>query len=304
MNQLDLLPDQAFLPTKITRPALKYMGGKFRLRRWIHQFFPRHLTYLSAFGGGANDFLDKPIARHEIYCDLNSRTHNFFEQLKKRPKELIAAINATCPSRAEVELGWVACPENELEDARRYFIYSLLSYGGGGSRWNSGAGLDLENRFPDGKIKAEYLWPVHRRMAKVAIWSLSALDAIAANNQRDCLIYADPPYLNSTRGAKTGGDHTLTRNQYAHEMTDDDHEQLLDALNKHAGMAVLSGYPSAFYNERLPSWYQVHRSSRDVSGQTKTECLWINPLAYRRSPWHIQELLSPTFRQKRLCFGD
>ena len=122
---------------KITRPGLPYMGSKFKIRKWVQQFFPEHDIYLSPYGGGANDFLDKPIAHEEYYNDLNPRTFRYFVTLTDMPERLIQVINETKPSREELDRCWEQ-HQNWNEDARRYYVYSLLSFSGGGSRWNSG----------------------------------------------------------------------------------------------------------------------------------------------------------------------
>ncbi len=40
----------------VTRPALRYHGGKWKLAPWLQQFFPAHRVYTEAFGGGALEF--------------------------------------------------------------------------------------------------------------------------------------------------------------------------------------------------------------------------------------------------------
>jgi hypothetical protein len=88
----------------------------------------------------------------------------------------------------------------------------------------------------------------------------------------DLLIYADPPYLMSTRTAGK---------QYRHEMSEGDHVRLLTAMLTLAGPALISGYFSTLYADMLKDW---HVTTRDVitRGRTlRTECLWLNPQAAR-----------------------
>lgn len=80
------------------------------------------------------------------------------------------------------------------------------------------------------------------------------------------LIYADPPYLMETRGGA----------QYRHEMTNQDHEELLDALMKHRGAVILSGYASELYDAALAGWHRIERKARTQRAEKRTEILWLN----------------------------
>ena len=98
-------------------------------------------------------------------------------------------------------------------------------------------------------------------------FELTKRDLMAfTNGKKYNTIYADPPYLLTTRHGK----------QYACEMTKADHEDLLDALLAHKGPVLLSGYDSPMYNDALRAW---HREEIDVRAQTATkrrEILWMN----------------------------
>jgi DNA adenine methylase len=83
------------------------------------------------------------------------------------------------------------------------------------------------------------------------------------------LIYADPPYLLSTR---TG------RHRYAHELTDADHVRLAGILRRLAelGCAVMiSGYPSALYDDLYAGW-ATHEMQAMTRGGPRTEKLWLS----------------------------
>ena len=79
-------------------------------------------------------------------------------------------------------------------------------------------------------------------------------------------INADPPYLFSTRHGK----------QYADEMTDDDHAELPDALLRHPGPVLISGYDHELYNQKLSGWYKTSRNTIDQKSRVREECLWMN----------------------------
>ncbi|MFU8773352.1 MAG: hypothetical protein ACNA8H_13155, partial [Anaerolineales bacterium] len=59
------------------------------------------------------------------------------------------------------------------------------------------------------------------------------------------LVYCDPPYLHYTRTSKR---------RYRFDYTEQDHIELLDLLKKIPCSVMLSGYPSALYDEILTDW--------------------------------------------------
>lgn len=63
----------------------------------------------------------------------------------------------------------------------------------------------------------------------------------------ETLHYVDPPYVFSTR--------TDANADYAHEMSDGQHFELIDFLHTLKGRVVLSGYPSDEYDQRLQGWH-------------------------------------------------
>lgn len=99
-----------------------------------------------------------------------------------------------------------------------------------------------------------------------------AVDVIRQQDGPQTLFYLDPPYLHETRAAPDA---------YAHEMSADDHRELLALLRSVQGKVMLSGYPSKLYDEALAGWtrqvFDVPNNAASGSAMArKTEVLWCN----------------------------
>ena len=99
------------------------------------------------------------------------------------------------------------------------------------------------------------------------------------HDREDTLVYADPPYLPETRSGKTRKDGTKKHHVYVHEMSVEEHEELLEVLNDLKGMVILSGYPSEMYDRLLPGWVKVERDAWADGARRRREVLWLNSRA-------------------------
>lgn len=112
----------------------------------------------------------------------------------------------------------------------------------------------------------DLIFDAAERLRGVQIENQAAVKLIKRFNYPNVLIYADPPYVLGTRHGK----------QYRFEMTDDDHVELLEALKAHRGKVIVSGYPSALYDDYLRDWYSEKCSVRNQLSAPRTEVLWMN----------------------------
>jgi DNA adenine methylase len=80
------------------------------------------------------------------------------------------------------------------------------------------------------------------------------------------LIYSDPPYLQHTR---TSG------RRYRFDYGEADHIELLELLKRLPCNVILSGYPSALYDELLGDWRDLELQVMNQAG-VRTEKLWFN----------------------------
>ena len=80
------------------------------------------------------------------------------------------------------------------------------------------------------------------------------------------LVYSDPPYLLQTR---TSG------RRYRFDYQERDHVELLKQLGRLPCPVILSGYPSALYDEQLADWRTLEVQVMNQAG-VRTEKLWLN----------------------------
>lgn len=224
---------------------VRYHGGKVRLAGSIAGLFPRHEAYIEPYGGGAAVLLAKARSRLEVYNDLDGDMVTLFRVLRDQPGALADAISLTPFARAEHVLAYLPA-EDDLERARRVLIRSHFGHGSSGIHRSTGfraAGLRAGTLPVHGWMGLpETIRETAERMRGVVIEQRPAVQIMQANDSAAALHYVDPPYLPETRGK--GRD-------YAHEMTRQDHEELLHILLGLRGAVVLSGYASSLYDDAL-----------------------------------------------------
>jgi DNA adenine methylase len=269
----------------LRRPALRYLGGKWRLAPWIIEHFPPHRIYVEPFGGAASVLLRKPRSYAEIYNDLDGDVVNLFRVLRepRLAARLVSLVQLTPYSRDEFELSYEAT-NDRVERARRLVVRSFMGHGSNAPNIERNTGFRA-NAFRNGTTPSgdwanypEALAAVARRIQSgVSIERRPALDVIRRFDSSETLIYADPPYMHGLRSDKR------VRGQlycaYAHELSDGDHGELLQCLTEARSMVVLSGYDSDLYRFWLSDWRRVERASYAGQAQPRTEVLWLNPAA-------------------------
>jgi DNA adenine methylase len=267
------------------RPLLRYHGGKWLLAPWIVQHFPVHRTYIEPFGGGGSVLLRKPRVFSELYNDLDGDVVNLFRVLRSpRASDLLEALRLTPFAREEYMAAYEPA-EDDVERARRLLVRSLMgrssnshslvrARGRSGFRRMSGyrskADRNCTTPSRDWANYADALPAIIDRLRGVSIEHCDGRDLLRTRDHAGTLFYVDPPYLPSTRTVEVG---------YTHEMTEDDHIELLDLLDERQGFVVLSGYPSDLYDRRLAHWTRIEAASMADGALPRTEVLWINPRA-------------------------
>lgn len=253
------------------KAILKYPGSKWSIADWIISFFPEHHSYLEPFFGSGAVLFNKPRSNIETVNDMDGNVVNLFEWVKKDPERLAHEIYWTPYARQVYDEAFAAIPKNSLEKAVNFYILLNMGHGYRTNGEKVGWKNDIQGRerayagqnwctLPDKLIQAA------ERLRGVQIENRPAAEVIERFNYKNVLIYADPPYVLSTRHGR----------QYRYEMDDQAQSDLLDVLLAHKGPVLLSGYDSDLYNDRLSGWHREETTCITQSRTKKQEILWMN----------------------------
>ena len=243
-------------PKKLLRSPIRWFGGKGKMVAKLMKFVPPHHVYCEVFGGGASLLFQKQAAPVEVYNDLNEGLVNLFRVIrdKEQFEEFHRLVSLTPYSRAE----FYHCKDTwkqETEPVKRAHKWYVLARQGFGGIFAVSWGFDVTASVR-GMSTAVSKWlstidllpAIHERLCRVQIECNDFRKIIKTYDTPGTFFYLDPPYVTSTRRA--GG--------YDHEMTDEDHQELIDMIQEIQGMALLSGYASDLYSS-LPNdaWRRV-----------------------------------------------
>lgn len=277
---------------------IKWHGGKSYLAKLIIELMPPRrsedhpdgwLHYVEPFAGGLAVLLHNDHEGiSEVANDLSGDLANFWRVLQD--DHLFERLRRLAEATPFCEKTWERAAEQcERQSLRRgmwqpavvdramaFFIWCRQSLAG---RMKSFAPLS-RTRTRRGMSEQASAWltaieglpAVHERLKRVVILNRPALEVIRGQDGPRTLYYCDPPYLHSTRA--TTGD-------YACEMTEADHEEMLETLLKCQGKVMLSGYRNELYDAKLASWRRVDWdvANHAAGGETKrraVESLWLN----------------------------
>jgi len=258
-----------------SRPVLRWHGSKWRIAPWVIAHFPPHRVYVEPFGGSASVLLQKPRAPTEVFNDLDRDIVNMFRVIRECPRELAAALALTPFARDEYQAAYNDdC--SDVERARRLIARSFMGMNSKGALRKSGFDARTNPDGFTGRLRSlvdapDQVLAVAERFCHVVVENCDALGLVGRYDRADALIYLDPPYLPETRSGKF----------YAHEMTVEQHRDLITRIRSLSAMVILSGYHSPLYDRLLQGWECVDIPSRTDGGAAKTEALWINPAASR-----------------------
>lgn len=282
-----------------------YYGGKFnRVGRFIASILPVHRHYVEPCGGMAGVLMIKEPSFCEVYNDIDHNLVNLFEVVRNEKlfKRLEKLLQLTPYSREE----WRRCQRtfrtemDPVEKARKTYVTLSMGFLGslgnksfsyGGTKYESSVARTYFNGL-------ESLPAIHRRIKNIVIENQDCLEVAKKWDAKDTCFYWDNPYLKDTR---------VTFNDYANEMTDEQHANTLDFVTSCKGRVIMSGYlhpmyenalePSGFARIEIPTFSNGALSNGRGNEAKRTECIWIN--------YQARDFSNPLFAAiENLCRND
>lgn len=242
------------------RAPLGYPGGKSKSVKQIIPFLPYRGGYCEVFGGSASILLARHSSDLEIYNDRYGGIVSFYRCLRDpfKCQKLIERLELTVHSREE----FIWCKEtwedvtDDVERAARWYYMHQNSFGqqernfgraGKGGKGQHGNAL---------RNNLKFFAPVHDRIRNVQIENLDWRHCLSDFDHHSMVFYLDPTYVKYAKGA------------YVHNMTTEDHHEMIDRIQHLDGFVALSGYDDeetrAIYNKypwsQILTWQQTTSS--------------------------------------------
>lgn len=268
------------------KSPINWFGGKYYMSNKIIEYFPKHKVYVEVFGGAGHVLFKKIPSPIEVYNDINKNLVNFFRVLrdKEKSERLKFLLELTPHSRDEFRFcyeNWQEDIDDDVEKVRRWYVALMqcFSKSFGNSGWSysksiSNRGMSQATSQWLGKIERDLPAAVER-LRTVQIDNLSFEEIIPKYDSKETLFYLDPPYIHETRKMNY---------TYEYEMTNEQHELLVDILLKIKGKAILSGYDNHIYERLVENgWkkiligeYDKESMKHDSAKERGKEFIWIN----------------------------
>lgn len=259
--------------------AFGWYGGKFSHLDWLLPLLPATPYFCEPYAGSAAVMLNREPSSVETYNDLDGEVANFFRVLRDQGEELTKAIALTPFSREEFALACKLDPVlTPFERARRFYVRARQVRTGLAQTASLGRWANCKDTSRSGMSGVVSRWfgavealpKIAERLLRVQIENRPALDVVRIYDSKDTLFYVDPPYVHATRGDSKA---------YKHELSDQQHFELAEALNQVKAKVAISNYDCKIYNESYvgPKWrkFSIETTNHATKGR-RLECLWCN----------------------------
>lgn len=198
----------------MTKPIIKWAGGKTQLLSDILPLVPEHNTYYEPFfGGGALFFAIEP--KKAVINDFNDQLVNVYKQLKSHSKELLEALQKLEQAHVdsseyyqEKRAEFNSCIERKEYSIRSASLFIYLNKAG----YNGLYRLNSKGFFntPYGKKKKVTLYDEENfvnasKLIKKAKILKGDFEKACKDCEKDDFVFFDSPYYNTFDTYQAGG---------------------------------------------------------------------------------------------------
>lgn len=269
-------------------PLTRWYGGKYSKLKYLLPLIPRHDIYVEVFAGSAALFFAKQPSRLNVINDVNKDLINFYRVLRDESKleKLLITLDLIPYSRNEFfrikeEYSTIT---DEIEKAASWYVLFKQAFSGDMTPYSGWSyAVKTNPRMKSYFRGIEELVNCHTLIKQAQIDSGSFTDIIKRYDSVNTFFYCDPPYVQTSR-------HVRGRERYQHELTDENHQELVELLLTVKGKVLLSGYENELYQPlETCGWFKQAwscyspsaRQDRDTPEQEKydyyrTEVVWYN----------------------------
>lgn len=253
--------------------GLNYPGSSWMNAKRLVSLLPKHHMYVEPYFGSGAVLFNKSVSNIEVINDINSDVTNLFDCIRNQSEELARTISMTPYSRNVYNEAFEFLEADNLKRAAQFLIRCQQGMGFSVCRktgWKIDAGgresmYALWNWYQ----LPEWILEAAERLKKVQIENKPAELIIRKFDSKDTVMYLDPPFLPDTKRQSK-------QKQYPDEMTQLDHERLLEQIVSSRSQIIICGYDNEVYNRTLATWNTKEFSTKVGNGLRRMEKIWYN----------------------------
>ena len=261
---LGMAKETEVVRSEIVRAPFGYLGGKTKDLPQILPHLPYRESYIEPFGGSGAVLLARQPSPIDVYNDRWGGVVAFYRVIKDEAKlkQLVELLELSIKAREE----WQHCHdtyEAEQDDvvrAYKWFYMIRHSFSSQGRHYGR-ACYKGSGRHGALLNKLEGFGSLHNRLKNVQIENQDWRHIMADFDGPDAVFYVDPPYLETTGLC------------YKHNITEQDHRDLIAMIQRMKGFVALSGFPNRIYDDPSINWTQrlTWTKSMSTTGQAFRE---------------------------------
>lgn len=261
-TSLDDNSDAKTFRDEYIRAPFAYPGGKGRSLEFILPNLPYRKSYIEPFGGSGVVLMNRNPSELEVFNDRFAGVVAFYRCIHDygKMRQLGERLDCIVHSREEFlwsKATWENC-EDDVERAARWYYMVMASFGSIGRNF----GRSVNSGFKFSNKVANHIkdFPIlHHRLRNVTIENQDWRQIMSDYDNPNAAFYLDPPYPSAWSGT------------YKHEMSIDEHKEMLERVFAAEGFCAVSSYHNELYDSYKWDHIEEWEVAVSIKGMAFTE---------------------------------